>query len=373
MIADIVTGYPREPAIIMEWILTFLFLETGLMALVKHLNAQRDRKSQYDMAFALLFINIGLKWVFVLLGDFYATSPVWSDVYTSTGGIVQVVGCAAFVAIIERRERIGPKRLFSACFVAMMAGVIATLAFDLELSRAIVFLSFVLFAAFFTLFYKRLIRKSTLEPGSSRATALPFASFLALGFGHAMSSGIVSRMLDPAFRLVGDAIMIASVPGIYLFIARMLPFIEIDWYSKLDSLFIMHTSGVCIYSHYFDKPAVEMHDNLVTSAITSIRMMLEKLTDQGGISIIKKDQNTVIIFPGKHIFCVLICKEDIEAGRFLVKKFTDRIEAVFDPILDQWDGDMAVFDPVDSMRAEIFRDVSRKDVPRKVKREIRGQ
>jgi hypothetical protein len=140
----------------------------------------------------------------------------------------------------------------------------------------------------------------------------------------------------------------------------MPPFIEIDWYSKLESLFIMHPSGVCIYNHYFNKPAVEMHQNLITSVITSIRVLLEQITNQHGISVIKKDQNTTIIFPGKHVFCVLICKEDIEAGRFLVKQITDRIESVFSPILDDWNGDIAVFDPVDQMRAEVFRDMARK-------------
>ncbi|MEX2757069.1 MAG: hypothetical protein Q6365_016960 [Candidatus Sigynarchaeota archaeon] len=205
-------------------------------------------------------------------------------------------------------------------------------------------------------------KKSTLEPGSTRATVRTYASFLAFGLGHGLTSGVVSYMFDPAFRLVGDAIILCSVPGMSLFIARMPPFIEIDWYDKLESLFIMHPSGVCIYNHYFHKPAIDLHENLITSVITSIRMLLENITNQRGTSVIKKDQNTIIIYPGKYIFCVLICKEDLEAGRFLVKKMTDRIESVFSPVLDQWDGEMAVFEPIDSMRAEIFRDVSRKIV-----------
>ncbi len=360
MLAEIVTGYTREPSIILEWIIAFLFLETGLMSLFKHLNASKDKKSQYDIAFASLFINMSTRWVFVLLGDFYASNPSRSDLYTGIGGLIQVVGCIAFVYIVERKERFGIKRFFTACFVTFLGTVIAFLFIELAVSRLLVFSSYVLFAIFFTLFYIRLVRKSTLEQGSSRATVRTFVCFLAFGFGHGLSSGIVSRLLDPSFRLVGDAIIIASLPGMYLFISRMPPFIEIDWYDKLESIFIMHPSGVCIYNHYFNKPSVEIHENLITSVITSIRVLLEKITDQRGVSVIKKDQNTVIIFPGKHVFCVLICKDDLEAGRFLVKKMTDRIESVLSPILDQWGGDMAAFDPIDQMRAEVFHDMSRK-------------
>ena len=361
MLCDVVTGYTREPSIILEWFVAFLFLETGLISVFKHLNAPRDKKSQYDIAFASLFINVSARWVFVLLGDFYASSPSRSDLYLGIGGIIQVLGCIMFAAFIERKERFGIKWFFTACFAIFMGIVIVSLFFDFALSRVLLFLSYMIFAFFFTIFYFRLGKKSTLEPGSTRATIRTYACFLAFGLGHGLTSGIVSDLFDPAVRLVGDAIILCSVPGMCLFIARMPPFIEIDWHDKLESLFIMHPSGICIYNHYFNKPAVELHESLVTSVITSVRVLLEKITDQGGISVIKKDQNTIIIFPGRHIFCVLICKEDIEAGRFLVKKMTDRIENVFSPILDQWDGEMAVFEPIDLMRAEIFHDVSRRE------------
>ncbi len=360
MLTEIITGFTREPAIIMEWILVFVFLETGLMSFFKYVNAGKDKKSRYDVGFAVLFTIFSGKGILALLGDFYAESTSISKNLLFIGEIIQAAGYLAFVVVIEQKERFFAKRLFTVCTVVVTAAMISVVFADPVLSSILSLACSMIFSIFFVLFYARMTRKSTLENISRRAEARSFVWFIGIGIGHILSTSIVSQLLDPAYRLVGDAIMLVSIPGIYIFIARMPPLIEIDWYSKLESVFIMHSSGVCIYNYYFNKPSVEMHQNLITGAITSIRVLLEQITKQSGISVIKKDQNTTIIYPGKQVFGVLICKEDIEAGRFLAKKIVDRVESIFSPLFDKWEGDLAVFEPVDQMRAEIFRDTRRK-------------
>ncbi len=362
MLTEIISGFAREPAIIMEWILAFIFLETGLMSVFKYINAGKDKKSRYDIAFAVLFASLSGKGILALLGDFYADSIAMGKLSLAIGDIIQAAGVIAFVAIIEQKERFFIKWLFTVCGITFIAAMVSTAFVDPALSSLLVIVGSLLFSIFFVLFYVGMARKSTLESVSRGANARSFVWFFGVGLGHVLSTSIIFQLLDPVYRLVGDAIMLIFIPGIYMFIVRMPPLIEIDWYSKLDSVFIMHASGVCIYNYYFNKPAVELHQNLITGAITSIRVLLEQITKQSGISVIKKEENTTIIYPGQKIFGVLICKEDLEAGQYLVKKIVDRVESIFLPILDGWEGDLAVFEPVDLMRAEIFYDTRRKAI-----------
>ena len=82
--------------------------------------------------------------------------------------------------------------------------------------------------------------------------------------------------------------------------------------------------------------------------------MLETVSASEDISIIEKKGKIVIIQPGKYIYGVLICDENLNSLQILLSNFIEKIETIYSNVLENWDGDLKVFKPINDFAKEIF-------------------
>jgi len=116
----------------------------------------------------------------------------------------------------------------------------------------------------------------------------------------------------------------------------------------------MHKSGLFIYKKSFREKTSPIDESVITGTLTTIKMMLEKVSDNDTFSIIKKKEKILIFQPGRFIYGVLICEEELESLKILLSKFINKIETIYSNILEDWDRNLNVFTPIEGIAKEIF-------------------
>ena len=116
----------------------------------------------------------------------------------------------------------------------------------------------------------------------------------------------------------------------------------------------MKKTGPCIFSKIFYEQNKDLDRNIITGLITSINIMLEKVTRTKGISVIKKGKEIAIIYPGNYIIGVSFCKEDLMSLRRLLQRFVIKIEKIYGKILSESQGTESFFTPIEKICNEFF-------------------
>ncbi len=161
--------------------------------------------------------------------------------------------------------------------------------------------------------------------------------------------GIQYRFLGAILQLIGMGIIS------YFFIS--LPsFSEFDWKDKIEDVFLMDSAGICLLRKSFKDKSDLVDEKLVAGAVSSINVMLKELTSakERQVSIIKKKDKIVIIFPSEIISGIIFCKEDLNYVRVILAKFVHKFEAIYHDVLLSWDGNLSIFKHTENIFNEIF-------------------
>lgn len=351
------TGPLKEPFLIMECILFFLFLELALIFWIRVISKKNKLKNLQEKAYIFLFLGYSLMLLFFIIADFYIEIPELRLLFLNFGYIIQMIGAILFIYIIENYKIFIKRYLFTKIFTIDIIIYFFVLFFATDYTHIMSFTFWPIFIVFLTLFLKELysIFNLSIIQGSFKIKYLNFLSgmiFLITGFG--LTTDFSINTLGLGIRLLGDILQLLASVLLFSFFISIPSFSEYDWQDKIDSLLIMHKSGLFIYKKSFQEKNEKINESIMSGVITILKMMLEKVTDTDDISIIEKKGKTVIIQPGKYIFGVLICQEKLNSLQVLLSTFIERIEKIYSNVLESWNGDLKVFRFVDDITKEVF-------------------
>jgi hypothetical protein len=156
-------------------------------------------------------------------------------------------------------------------------------------------------------------------------------------------------------RLIGSILQLIAVILLFFFFLSLPSFSEFEFRDKIEEIYVMRKGGVCLYHKNFEKETDSLEKEIMSGAIASISIMLERIsTTKGKLSVIQKKDKSVLIFSSDYIAGVLISKEELEIIKFLLKKFVHKFESVFRKVLINFDGGTTIFSPTESLVKEIF-------------------
>jgi len=348
------TGGLRESILTIDWIIIFLCLELSLMLLVRYKNTPKETRRIQDVGYTILFLAYMLMWIGLIFADFYAADLLTRRLFLTFGYLSLVTGVFIFVLIIEKSFNIWKENIFSILFlvILVLAGINIFVEFDLKLVISITFWPLL---AVFLIFYLKGLMGRGYNPHFKGFVVLLIISMVSLFFGFILGSEMILDILGPLSKLIADIFHLASVILLFLFFINLPPFSEFDWRDKIESLFIMDSSGLCLYNKFFKINSENINENLITGSLTTIKLLLEKITYQRSISVFrKKGGSTTIIYPGKYITGVLFCDEDLMSLKVKLFKLVNKIESLYWTIFSNWNGNMEVFTPIKNISARIF-------------------
>ena len=123
---------------------------------------------------------------------------------------------------------------------------------------------------------------------------------------------------------------------------------------KIDKLFLMRASGICIYYKFFKDPTNKRGDQIISGAINTIKLILKEISHDDGEMVIEKEGKVLITNQGEYITGVIIAEQNLNSLKFLLKRFVEKVEFLYSNIIRDWDGPMEIFLTIDIITQEIF-------------------
>ena len=178
--------------------------------------------------------------------------------------------------------------------------------------------------------------------------------FIFTGIGFLFTIDTIIYIYGLEIRLIGDIIQLIGFCFIFLFFIFVPSLSEYVWKDKLDRLFLMLKSGICIYYKFFKEGTDFIEEQAISGAIKSINDILNEITDNEGISIIERKHKIFIIQPRNFMTGVLVCDEELDSFKILLNRFMERIEETYVKIFEDWNLEMKFFNPIGDLAKEIF-------------------
>lgn len=351
-----ISGPLRRHLILMEWIFIFVAFELAIIFLIKYKESMKTIKNPQELSYAVLFFSYSLQWVWFIISDFYAPGSETRTIFLTIGYFTLMIGAFIFIFVVETHNIFFKKYLFSSLFLITFTIFIMFTIIDINYAQTLSYLSTPVFVLFFISYVVRLSKKSSVKGHILLNFTKLILGFVLLGIGYMLTSDFIVLNYGLEFRLWGDFIQIISIIYIYYFFSSLPPLVEFDWYEKIDSIFLVGHSGLCFYSKSFRGDVdQDLEQYIKVAGLTGIEMILENITYEKGISVIKKQNFTIIIYPSTQIIGMIFCKQELNSLKELLKNFITRVETVYSSIISDWKGDLRIFEPIDMICNNIFK------------------
>ncbi|TFG14964.1 MAG: hypothetical protein EU535_02555 [Promethearchaeota archaeon] len=354
-----INGPLKESLLIIESLIVFFFLELGILFWLRVKSEKIDKlKSLQERAYIWIFFGYAIMWSFRIVGDFFISSNLLRTIILNFGFLIQIICVCVFIKIIENYKIFIKRYLFTKISGVMTIFYIIVFFTFIYFAHYISSVFWIIIIIFFIIYLKELDSHFHIkgELGNFRLDSVKFGLGLILIFvGYQFSTfEYLIENFGFGIRLIGDISQLIGLIFILFFLFSMPSFSEYEWQDKIDSLFIMHKSGLFIYKKFFRKDFHTLNESIITGTLTTLKMMLEKISISEGISIIRQKEKIIVIEPGKSVYGVLICNEELESLKILLNKFIEKVEMIYYNVLISWDGNLNIFKPIDDIAEEVF-------------------
>lgn len=351
-------GLLGEILLTIEWVIFFIYLELTLVFWHRVKKYKNEIKSLQEKGYILLFLGFSLMWLFFIISDYYVATLTLRLIFLNFGYIALMIGTLIFIYVIERYKNFTRKKyLFTIIFSINVVIYSLILTFSIKFTQIISSTFWPIFIVFFV-FYSRdlhLIFKRNPILGKYKKEHLKLVLgifLLILGFG--LTTDFIINIFGLIPRLIGDLLQIIAILSLFWFFISIPSFTEYEWKDKIDDIFIIHKSGLLIYQRSFKVKDKSLYDSYISGLITSLKMMLETVSENQNISFIERKRKTIIIQTGKYIYGALICNEKLKSLLLLLNNFIRKIEFIYSNILQEWDGNLKIFELIDKIADKYF-------------------
>lgn len=353
-----IQGPFQEPLLIMEEIVIFFALEIGIILWIKSKNKKEEISNLQWKAFSWFCLGYSLMWLIYIISDYYVEDLHIRLILLNFAYFVQMISGLLFIYNMEKFQIFFKKYLFTFIFTVFM--ILFVICFFIESVFTKTFSFFFSWMIYFVFFFHYLIKVSTSKELKKVLKNFKwhlfelFSGFIFLNIGYALTTDFIVNLFGLVGRLIGAVFQIIGLVLLSLYFLSISSITEYFWKEKIDSIYIIMQSGLCLYTKHFREKRKSFDEIVASGALSSVQIILESITDKKDISIIEKEGKTMIFQPGKYIIGVLVCEEDLESIRITLKNFVQRIEKIFFNILKTWDGNLNIFKPIEDIVNEVF-------------------
>ncbi len=359
------TGEFRLPLLILEWIYIITALEISFIFLVRFRKQEKGLRNFQELGYWSLFFGFSLMWLFYIVADYYSSAEIVSPfliwkygssriLFLNIGYFTLMIAVIFFLYCLEKYSVFLYKRYLFTTIFSICVVLFSILFFiDIRFTQPVTYVFWAVFLFFFVIYLIRFIKKLPIEKG-----ILLFSGFVLMIAGFFLTTDALVEILGFEGRMVGAVMQLMSVIVLSYIFLTLPPFSEFDWQEKIEAVFLVNKAGICLYNKIFIEKKNLMNENLISAAISSINILLQKLTEtmerRKDISVIKKKGENVIIYTGKFVSGVLYTSEELNAPKIVLRNLVDKFETLFHNILMSWKGDTSIFDPAEVIVKDLF-------------------
>lgn len=355
----------------MEIILLFACFELGAILLARYLKSEKNMRNSEELGYSLLFLGFFLMSFFFIISDYYSsddfTSPflIWKEgsmryLFLNLGYFSLLIVGIIFLYCIEKNKIYLYKKYVFTILFSILA-IIFTILFiiDMRLSQQMTYVLWGVYLMFLLFYLGDFIKKVQKNRQKLIIGIIKFFPGLVLWlFGFSLTTTIFAEIFGHEARLIGIILEIFGIFLLFLFFITLPPFSEFNWHDSIEELLIMNNPGLVIYEKKV-KNIEDKHDGvLVGGALKHVKILLENISksESGGISTFEKKGIIIIIYQSKHLTGVIFSTKNLRVLQLLLQKLINRIELIYANIIPKWNGDLSVFEPIDILYDDIFKE-----------------
>ncbi|MFX1494295.1 MAG: hypothetical protein ACFFBZ_08445 [Promethearchaeota archaeon] len=297
-------GNLRFPLLIIEWVIFLFSLELAIIFYLRYNKQKNEYKIREDLGYFCLFISFALMEMFFIKSDYYSSnileSPylIWSqgserDLFLNFGYISLIIGALTFIYFVESSRKLSKFRYsFSLCFLILLIFFFIIFFIDLSITGLISIIFWPVFMLLFILYIIDLVKRIKGRKSVFTTIIKYLGAFLLLPIGFFLTTDFLISSFGLIIRLIGSILELISLFMIFFIFIKLPLLYEFEWFDKIDEIFLINKEGACLfYKNFLDSGNI-MDKNLITSAITSVKIMLKELTSSQdkGLSRIQKEK-----------------------------------------------------------------------------------
>ena len=352
------TGPLREPLLILEWIMVFLISEVAFLLYMRVKNKEKQLSNIIEKAYIVFLLSYSLMEIFYIFGDYYMETPLSRLIVFNIGYLLRMTMGLVFIYQIEKYQKIFRRYMFSKIFFVFTIITVVLFLTVIEITQyaSIILFWIPMFSVFLTYTIKLLKKPSEKQKIHNLRAKIYFSilGVVLIGVGFGATSDPFLFMFGLSLRVVGQIFQIIGIVILAIFFTGLPSLSEQEWKKKIDKLFLMRASGICIYYKFFRDQTSKHDEQNISSAINTIKMILREIAQNEGEMVIEKEGKVLITSQGKYITGVIIADQNLNSLNFLLKRFIEKVEFLYSNIIRDWDGAMEIFHPIENITREIF-------------------
>jgi len=298
-----------------------------------------------------------LKSFTAIIGSYFLSSAIIVELFQLINIVSVFSGFLIFIIIKESKNKhLFRYYFFSICLCTLLITMVISAFFVKPLLIIEGLVSFLFVFTFFILFYIEFIKKAKIESGLILRILITILPFLILLIGLFLTSGYSMDLLPLQFRFIGSIFQLYGFAFFAFFFLKFPILSEFDWKDKIEQVFIINEGGLCIFYKSYNEKLEEVNESLISGAITSVNIMLKELMNpvSRGMSVIRKKGIIIYMFHGNLINGVVFSNKEAKIIEFYMKQLITKIEQVYKNVLQNWDGDLRIFEPIEDIFSDIF-------------------
>lgn len=315
---------------------------------------REERKGKFNIVtiLGLYFLCLAIGRMILIANDF----PLANNSILYLAGVgISLLGMIFFIYLAEM---IIPKNTHYLFTILSCATLLSIFFVDIQTAKTILYimLPFIFLIGFIFLGY--LIHQTI---GSVRKNfILVFIGQLIFGFGQGFNTDLIRDWFSSGagfeIRPIGLLFIISGLGLIALAFWRLPSFAEIEWHSKMISLFVItNEHGICCVHFPFRKYTGRMSPQLVSSGVSGVITIVKEMTSsKKHLKSVDQEDVKFLFAYGLYTTAALLAEEDLQIYHDKLKAFVEVFETTFKQYLIQWTGSILEFEPAKQIIAQIF-------------------
>jgi hypothetical protein len=324
-------------------------------------------KFDFNLGWAVFFACFSIVQISLFYQRYFLPEEIWTE-YEQPLRLIGMIPMVLALAVMEYIFKEYKNTHYILTILSTILGlfVIFIGGFITEL---ITIIFFALLLAFGILFFKKL---ASLTSGAMKRNIIYFEILIIIlltidnfeadfAIQNAYEAGVNVFL----YLIIIQLIQITSIVCLALVLFKIPIFLELDWKENLDEMYIVHKiNSVPIFSTKFQEIPVSADQkepegvdrDLVAGGMVGISAMLKEISKSSeDLNIIDHGDQFIILEHSQHIFIALIVKKQMRIYSEKMEELSNIIEKYYGHILENWDGGLDYFKPLDGIVENIFK------------------
>ena len=363
-----IIGSIRLPLLIMELIYVISGIEFSFIFAKRYFKVEKESRNLEEFGYAALFFGFSLMSFFYIISDYYSPDDnitpflIWNTgniryIFLNCGYFTMLMAGVMFLFCIESSKVYFFKRyFFTVIFAIWGCSFVVLFLIDMTYTQPVTYAFWGTYVLFLMIYLVDFTKKANQNREKLMRGLLKYLpGFILSIIGFLCTTGMVTSIFGHIARFYGTILQLFGLIFIFSFFITLPPFAEFSWLDSIESILVLNSSGIAIFSKVFQEKGETIDKNLIGGALTGVKALLDNLTETSGVSVLHKKGKIVVLYPSKNLTGVMFCSKDLNILKFLLQKFIARIELVFKLVLSDWDGDPSVFQPIEFICDDIFK------------------